>query len=205
MEGPATGKRERAKIAKRAAILAAARELFRTQGYEATTTSALSRRAGIATGTLFLYFPTKDEVLIALFSEALHDHIAQFSRNFDAAVPARAQITAFFADMIALHGEDPALTRQFIRAIAIIGDRRLARDVDNLARAASLALCRALIALQRAGAVDPSHSPRTAAQILFGTYFTSLVEWANGGIDDGHLQQRLTAAVDLMLRALSPK
>lgn len=51
---------------KRDAILAAAAELVATQGIGAPT-AKIARNAGVAEGTLFTYFATKDELLNALF------------------------------------------------------------------------------------------------------------------------------------------
>jgi len=59
------------KEATRRSILAAAQELFRTEGYEATTTRDIARAAGIATGTLFNYFATKEAIVTALAMDLL--------------------------------------------------------------------------------------------------------------------------------------
>ena len=56
---------------KRAALLAAALRLIARTGLHATPTSAIAREAGVAHGTLFLYFPSKDELLNALYLELL--------------------------------------------------------------------------------------------------------------------------------------
>jgi AcrR family transcriptional regulator len=53
---------------KRNAILAAATEVFAERGLGAPT-SAISRAAGVAEGTLFTYFATKDEMVNALYRE----------------------------------------------------------------------------------------------------------------------------------------
>ncbi len=53
---------------KRAAILAAATSVF-AQGGLSAPTSAISKAAGIAEGTLFTYFPTKDDLLNALYRQ----------------------------------------------------------------------------------------------------------------------------------------
>src|SRR5262245_40747134 len=52
-------------------ILKAARELFTSQGVEPTTTRHIARAAGIASGTLFNYFQTKEEIAAELVGEAL--------------------------------------------------------------------------------------------------------------------------------------
>jgi AcrR family transcriptional regulator len=54
---------------KRKAILEAAVELFAEKGIAHAPTSAISSRAGVAEGTLFTYFKTKDELLNELYRE----------------------------------------------------------------------------------------------------------------------------------------
>jgi AcrR family transcriptional regulator len=52
---------------KRNAILDAATQLFAERGLAAAPTSEISRRAGIAEGTLFAYFKTKEDVIDSLY------------------------------------------------------------------------------------------------------------------------------------------
>lgn len=52
-------------------ILVAAQRLFRASGFEQATTRDIARQAGIATGTLFNYFPTKEAIVMTLVCEAL--------------------------------------------------------------------------------------------------------------------------------------
>ena len=60
---------------KRQALLEAAIELFAKDGFWHTTTANMAKHAGVATGTLFTYFPTKndllDEVYLMIKREAL--------------------------------------------------------------------------------------------------------------------------------------
>lgn len=59
------------KNATRRRIVEAALELFRTHGFDATTTRDIAQRAGIATGTLFNYFDTKEAIIGQLAEEAM--------------------------------------------------------------------------------------------------------------------------------------
>src|SRR5437016_6111259 len=59
------------KQATRQRIEEQALQLFRTRGFDATTTRDIARAAGIATGTLFNYFDSKEAVVVALAAEAL--------------------------------------------------------------------------------------------------------------------------------------
>ena len=50
-------------------LLEAARELFTTAGYHATTTPMLARRAGVAEGTIYRHFPSKHALANAAYQE----------------------------------------------------------------------------------------------------------------------------------------
>ncbi|HZU35991.1 MAG TPA: helix-turn-helix domain-containing protein [Gemmataceae bacterium] len=54
------------KAATRQRILEAARQLFAAKGFEASTTRDIADAAGIASGTLFNYFTTKEALLASL-------------------------------------------------------------------------------------------------------------------------------------------
>ena len=56
------------KTGKAEAIIEAAQALFIAQGYEATTMAQVAARAGVAVGTVYLYFKNKAELLYALKS-----------------------------------------------------------------------------------------------------------------------------------------
>ena len=58
------------KTATRQRILDVASELFRRKGFDATATRDIALAAGIAAGTLFNYFPTKEAIVGVL--DALH-------------------------------------------------------------------------------------------------------------------------------------
>jgi AcrR family transcriptional regulator len=65
------GKRFENKEKTRKAILRAALELFAEKGFYQTTTKAIARKAGIAEGTLFNYFETKEDLALYFFEEEL--------------------------------------------------------------------------------------------------------------------------------------
>ncbi|WP_119730740.1 TetR/AcrR family transcriptional regulator [Thermomonospora amylolytica] len=56
----------------RTRILDAAEELFAADGYEATATARVARRAGVPKGLVFHYFPQKIDLLVALVEERTH-------------------------------------------------------------------------------------------------------------------------------------
>ena len=61
---------------RRQEILDAAVRLFDEAGYDATTVQHIAAAAGVAAGTVYLYYPSKENVLLTLHSE-FHDGIEQ--------------------------------------------------------------------------------------------------------------------------------
>ena len=62
-------KRSRRKQARPAELLEAALALFVEKGYAATRVEEVAARAGVSKGTLFLYFPSKEELFKAVVRE----------------------------------------------------------------------------------------------------------------------------------------
>ncbi|MBM7408836.1 TetR/AcrR family transcriptional regulator [Methanococcus maripaludis] len=58
---------------KRKAIMDAALKLFTERGFHGTSTAQISKEAGVATGTLFHYFPTKEDLINNLYFEVKGD------------------------------------------------------------------------------------------------------------------------------------
>jgi AcrR family transcriptional regulator len=68
------------KEATRRRILDAALYLLRTQGFDGATTRDIAQAAKIATGTLFNYFPSKEEIVAGLAAESLARARSGFAR-----------------------------------------------------------------------------------------------------------------------------
>jgi AcrR family transcriptional regulator len=66
---------------KRDLIINAALKLFVEHGFHGTATSKIAQEAGVANGTLFQYFKTKDELVIALYIDIKDELAAYISKN----------------------------------------------------------------------------------------------------------------------------
>src|SRR5436190_21017206 len=58
------------------AIIDAAIRVFARNGYYNSRVSDIAREAGIASGTIYLYFKTKDDILVTLFREKMAEWVA---------------------------------------------------------------------------------------------------------------------------------
>ncbi|HZT48381.1 MAG TPA: TetR/AcrR family transcriptional regulator [Hyphomicrobiaceae bacterium] len=84
--------------ARRQAILAAALSVFAERGFEAARLDDVAARAGVAKGTLYLYFRDKEALFEALVQNAVSPLLAEMSRLAGAPEVSPAQaLEAFFA------------------------------------------------------------------------------------------------------------
>jgi len=83
------------------AIVEAAVRVFARNGYYNSRVSDIAREAGIASGTIYLYFKTKDEILVTLFREKMAEWVAHVRREVAGAPDAVAKIRR----LVALHFE----------------------------------------------------------------------------------------------------
>src|SRR5947209_17606495 len=61
------------KTDKRARILEAAIQVFASRGFHTATVAEIARAAGVADGTIYLYFKSKDDLLLKLFEEKMQE------------------------------------------------------------------------------------------------------------------------------------
>lgn len=81
-------RRAREKLARRQAILAAAKAVFAERALSATTIGEIAERAELAKGTIYLYFKSKEEMYTALMEEGLALLVQRFSQVVDRSLPA---------------------------------------------------------------------------------------------------------------------
>src|ERR1700688_4185747 len=73
--------------AKRQRILAAALALFAHQAYQAVTMDRVAEAAGVAKGTLYLYFPSKDALYLGVLNDGLDTAYRTYQGSADPKLP----------------------------------------------------------------------------------------------------------------------
>jgi TetR/AcrR family transcriptional regulator len=76
--------RQRRKDARPSELLDAALELFVEKGFAATRAEEVAQRAGVSKGTLYLYYPSKEELFKAVIAQSLTSRIAETAQQVKA-------------------------------------------------------------------------------------------------------------------------
>ncbi len=175
--------RKRRRMVNRAALLNAAREAFLLRGYRAVTVHEMTSRAGVAHGTFYSHFPSKEAALIGL----LDDLTAAFRATMDMPTPPtaveenRAVILAMISRFLRLAHEWRPLLAVYREALAEapLIQGHWEQVVGMVQKAAASDISR----LQALGVAKPGFDPDLTAESL-----VRMVEHFFWGVVAGRLQ-----------------
>lgn len=189
------------KAARREAILRAARTVFARNGFHGTTIADIADEAGIALGTVYLYFPSKNAIFAALH-ERLFELIGRAAaRGAPPGASLRDDIDARVSAVFATCGENRDLLR-----LVVLNTDPTSPEAREMARAAHERE-RPLADLYRramdAGIVRKT-DPEALAKLVTG--LVSIAVYQCFVLDDGAGADRLKdAVVDFITAALTPR
>src|SRR5436853_5063200 len=86
--------------ARRAAILSAALEEFTARGYEGARLDDVAKRAGVAKGTIYLYFADKETLFQELVRSMVHPVLGMLEKLRDVDIPARTLVEALLTTFV---------------------------------------------------------------------------------------------------------
>lgn len=181
------GRRERAKAAKRARILAAARAQLLERGYAAMSMSEVARRADVAAGTVFQYASTKAELLMLVTAAAWHE------REGFAAGDRPASITQILQPLVDVGERWPDLTTAVAREVLFGADGPLRREVLGLVDRLEDAMAQCLAA---EGAT--SEQATAGARLIVTGALAELHRSVEGRADGRSLRERVGEIIALV-------
>lgn len=196
-------RRERNKQEKRGRIVAAGRALFSRKGFAATTTAEIAVRAGIGSGTLFLYFASKEELLVEIFREQMDGVVDRAFATLPKRAPLLDEIAHVYGAMVVFHERDPELARAFVKEMLFAGEATTARVVEFIERLAERIAARVALRQGR-GELDAAVSAKLVADNCFALFIARLQKWlgVEGRLASEEHLARLREAFALQLRGL---
>lgn len=171
----AVGRAERNKRDKRQRIIAAARELFRTKGFEQTTTGEIAELADVGKGTLFFHARSKDELLVMVFQEEIGKTIERAFATVPKAAPFLDQAMHVLDAMQRQNQRELELARIFARELAFVRGDHHGIDVvtEDFFRRMSVLIEQA----RERGELKGSFDPHLLAYNIFALHFSFMIVW----------------------------
>lgn len=184
----------------RARIFAAAAELFSKHGYQVTTVDRIATQAGVAKGTFFLHFKSKDAVIAELVG--VQTKAARKSRS--RALASGTPIDALRATVLSL-GEHGAASRALSRGVltAVLDSHEVGGRANQLFDEVLGDMMTDAHAAKREGLLAAHVDPNTLARSLLVGYLGAVLSFASSGREE--LLALLAPVVDSHLAAASAK
>lgn len=134
-------------------ILHAARDRFLHDGVDGASLRAIARAAGTSIGMLYYYFPTKDDLFLAVVEEVYGKLLSDLERALaPAGAPVRERLGRLYARIAATDDDELAVVRMVLREV-LVGSPRLARLIERFQRGHLPLVLRTLAQGQAEGAI----------------------------------------------------
>ena len=186
---PELSRRERKKKDTYDKLFASAMQLFRTQGFDATSIEQITQKADVGKGTFYNYFPSNEAVVLE-FSRQAHQDLLN-KRRSQPAYTTRERLELLLGDW----------------ADFMIADRELAwvavRNREGALCDTSLHYgLQAILTLgQREGEISATYDPAFLAESLEGMMLQHFMRWYISG--EGDLQREMRHVVSVFLDGLA--
>lgn len=188
---------------RRCSILEAARAVFARQGYANTVVEDIATQAGIAKGTLYLYFPSKEQIYLAALIEEARQLTADSRAAMDAAATWQDKLGAYIQVRLHYFDAHQDFLRIYLtefRGMCMQG-KPLAAEFLHLVHEGEAQLAQVLAAAAARGEVrpvDPELAALTVSDMTRGLIERQFRNWGRPvGADDAAF------ALDILCRSLA--
>lgn len=172
---PLTGSR----LERKRAILRSAVETFAEHGFAASRTRDIAAGAGVAEGTIYLYFESKDDLLLTAFRDMVREFSDSVRDLLEPVLPFQTRLTRFIERQFRGIEEDPALA-----TVMLLETRQSSKFYGEPVRDVLRVYATAVDALLRSGIeqgeVRADLDVPLARRILIGTLEEVELDWLLG-------------------------
>jgi len=161
---------------KRESILRAATRVFARNGYFNSKVADIARAAGVADGTVYLYFKSKEEILHSIFDQNMAEAIAADRKLINKLRDPREKLRRIATLHLERLGADRDLAVVF--QVELRGSTKFMEEFSAAGFAEYLGLLRAIFEEgQRAGVFRKELKAKVAAKIFFGALDEMATNW----------------------------
>ena len=161
---------------KKDAILRAATDVFASRGFFTAQVADVARAAGVAAGTVYLYFRSKDDLLVSIFDRTMREWIEEGRASVEPLKDPIEQLRAIARVHLDRMGRD--------RSLAIVFQVELRQSTKFMERFSATALReylgiirQVIVEGQAAGAFRREINPTLAAKLFFGGLDEMATNW----------------------------
>ncbi|KIN30865.1 MULTISPECIES: fatty acid metabolism transcriptional regulator FadR [Bacillus] len=157
-------------------IIDAAVEVIAENGYHQSQVSKIAKQAGVADGTIYLYFKNKEDILISLFKEKMGQFIERMEEDIKEKVTAKEKLALVISKHFSLLAGDHNLaivTQLELRQ----SNLELRQKINEILKGYLNILDGILTEGIQSGELKEGLDVRLARQMIFGTIDETVTTW----------------------------
>jgi TetR/AcrR family transcriptional regulator, fatty acid metabolism regulator protein len=177
--------------------------VFAKKGFYATRVSEVAKAAGVADGTIYLYFRSKDELLVSLFEDRVERLLTYLGEALPKEKSASAKLRRVIELQLGLLEDERELAevitvilRQSSKLMHEYAAPKFTSYLDTIAKVVAEG--------QAAHEFRDDVSPHLVARATFGALDGIALTWALGKAERGGLARAAVQLAEIMMRGLSP-
>lgn len=183
------------------AILRAAISVMARSGYHNAQISRIAKAAGVADGTVYLYFKNKEDVLISLIRDGINKIIQQCERELVPELDARAKLERIISLYFRELNGDPdfaTVSQVYLRQV----DANIRRQIGDIMKPFNDILDATVNQGVAEGQFPADINRRIARRMVFGTMDETVTAWVLTG-SKYDLEALASDVVKLLLNGLT--
>ncbi|MCY9091781.1 TetR family transcriptional regulator [Bacillus mojavensis] len=157
-------------------IIDAAVEVIAENGYHQSQVSKIAKQAGVADGTIYLYFKNKEDILISLFKEKMGQFIERMEEDIKEKATAKEKLALVISKHFSLLAGDHNLaivTQLELRQ----SNLELRQKINEILKGYLNILDSILTEGIKSGELKEGLDVRLARQMIFGTIDETVTTW----------------------------
>ncbi|HHY59013.1 MAG TPA: TetR/AcrR family transcriptional regulator [Clostridia bacterium] len=157
-------------------ILEAAVKEFAEHGYHRTQVSRIAKEAGVADGTIYLYFESKEDILVSLFTEKMGEFVSALKQKLEKARGFEEQLRTLVYHHLEMLGAHPAqamVTQIELRQI----DPKINQGISGPLKSYFNVIEEVIRLGQQEGLVSQDLDVRLARKVVFGAIDEVVTCW----------------------------
>ncbi|RTR27381.1 TetR/AcrR family transcriptional regulator [Robertmurraya yapensis] len=157
-------------------IIDAAVIVIAENGYHQAQVSKIAKQAGVADGTIYLYFKNKEDILISLFQEKMGNFVEKIEEKIAGKQVAAEKLLKMVETHFKILSEDPQLaivTQLELRQ----SNKELRLRINNVLKGYLKVIDQILIEGMESGEFASDLNVRLARQMIFGTMDETATTW----------------------------
>lgn len=153
-------------------ILSVSKILFKEYGYDATTTRMISTELGMSTGSLFVHYSSKRDILVSILYQGIENAVAKGFENSEFEQDIDSKVVRIFEPVYKFYFKEVEFSRELLKGVLFERHEILMTQVQSFNQRLERLIKNAVMS----GEIQNKNDHFIISKMIFSFYFTILLK-----------------------------